>query len=161
MRAKVKSYVRLTVISRVFGLQLKNLSDRKVTEHLIDGVKQYDLEEVVEKCGDMIIDKLKPNHTAKSGQSLSQLKTEEQVEKVRRIRMDNDVREGLLVDAEEMMIAYGRKVKAVCDVLDKIPMQVKTQAPTVPQAVLSVVVKAVNDARNKAANHKLEPNGDS
>ena len=160
MRPTVKSYVRLTVLTRCFGLQSKNLSDRNVEYHIIDKVKQYCLDEVVEKCGDLIVNKLKPLHTTEAGRTVQQLKADEQFEKVRKIKMDNDLREGSLVDVNEMKLAFGRKIRAVNDILDGIPTRVKMEAPDTSQAVLEVVQRCVTEIRNKAADHKLEEQAD-
>lgn len=156
MPAKVQSLVRLTVLTRCFGLQSKNLSDRKVSSQTRSGVKQYSLDEVVEKCSDLISANLKPDTETLTGRSIGQLKADEQFEKVRKIRMDNDIREGSLVDVDEMKIAFGRKITAMNDILNGIPTRVKMESPDVSQSVLEVVQRCVTEVRNKAASHKLQ-----
>jgi len=151
-------FVNITELRRLFGIQNNHIKHRDVQAHELDGKTVYSMDEVVAKCSDLIVKTLSPNDSTGKALSLSQLKTEETREKVRKLRIENDVKESHLVDVEEMMIAYGRKVKAVCDILDQIPMRIKTRAPSIPQAVLSVVVQSINEARNKAANHNLESN---
>lgn len=156
MRPQSKSFVKLTVLTRCYGIQSNHLKSRGVEPEIIDYVKQYDVDLVTKKCADLIVKHLTPDDAGAEGRSLIELKRDETEQRVRKLKIENDVTEGLLVDVAEIKVAFGQKVRAVCDILDGIPTRVKMNAPDVSQAVLEVVQRSVTEVRNRAADHRLE-----
>jgi len=156
MRPQTKSFIKLTVLTRCFGIQSNHLKSRGVDPTIIDNVKQYDVDLVTSKCADLIVKHLTADDAGSEGRSLNQLKRDETEQRVRKLKIENDTREGSLVDVNEMKMAFGRKIRAVNDILDGIPTRVKMEVPDVSQAVLEVVQRCVTELRNKAAAHRLE-----
>lgn len=154
MGAKKVCLIPLAVCKRVFGIQKKNLSDRKVqAQHSEDGNLAYDLEEIVERCGELLLARLRERFSTADGDSLDELKVIKLQEEVRKLRIDNDTQEGVLVYASDVEQRYAKGIRAVCDVLDAIPSMVKMENPSVSPAVLDTVAKCVSEARNKAVDY--------
>lgn len=154
MGAKSVCLIPLTVCKRVFGLQKKNLLDRNVKEiHSNDGNLVYELDEIFERCGELIFSRLRERFSTIDGDNLDELKIIKLREEARKLKIDNDTQEGLLVRASDVEQEYTKGIKALCDVLDSIPSRVKIENPNVSPAVLDTVAKCVAEARNKAADY--------
>lgn len=154
MGAKSVCLIPLTVCKRVFGIQKKNLSDRRVKElHSADGGLVYELDEIFERCGELIFNRLRERFSTIEGDSLDELKVIKLREEARKLKIDNDTQEGLLVRASDVEQQYTKGIKALCDVLDSIPSMVKMENPNVSPAVLDTVAKCVAEARNKAVDY--------
>lgn len=156
MRPQSKSFIKLTVLTRCYGIQSNHLKSRGIEPEIIDNVKQYDVDLVTKKCADLIVKYLTPDDAGTEGRSLNELKRDETEQRVRKLKIENDAREGLLVDVAEMKIAFGRKIRAMCDILDGIPTKIRVESPEISQGILEVVQRCVTEVRNKAAAHKLE-----
>lgn len=151
MGAKSVCLIPLSVCKRVFGIQKKNLSDRMVKERRsADGNIVYELDEIFERCGDLVLNRLRERFSTSDGDSLEELKLIKLREEVRKLRIDNDTQEGLFVRASDVEQQYTQGIKALCDVLDSIPSMVKMENPDVSPAVLDTVAKCVAEGRNKA-----------
>ena len=159
MPARSRSYARTVVLERCFGLGQRNMTQRGVSYELIDGVRQYDLEEIAAKCPDLIIKNL--SRAANSGVDCEShsdgtpLRDQETIERILKLRLDNQERAGELVSVEAMRLTMGRKVREVADILDTIPTAVKMGCPDIPQAALEVVARSVAEIRNKVAEHEV------
>lgn len=154
MGAKSVCLIPLTVCKRVFGLQKKNLQDRNVKElHSTDGNLVYDLDAIFEQCGDLVLQRLRDRFSTIDGDNLDELKMIKLREEARKLKIDNDTQEGLLVRASDVEMQYTKGIKALCDVLDSIPSMVKMENPNVSPAVLDTVAKCVAEARNKAVDY--------
>lgn len=154
MGAKSVCLIPLTVCKRVFGLQKKNLLDRNVKEiHSTDGNLVYELDEIFERCGELIFSRLQERFSTIDGDNLDKLKIIKLREEARKLKIDNDTQEGLLVRASDVEQEYTKGIKALCDVLDSIPSMVKIENPNVSPAVLDTVAKCVAEARNKAVDY--------
>lgn len=151
MGGKLSCFIPLSVCKRVFGIQKKNLADRQVNaRHAQNGNLEYDLEEIFARCGELILARLRERFSVADGDSLDELKIRKLQEEVRKLSIDNDTQEGILVSASDVEQRYTKGIKAVCDVLDAIPSMVKMENPNVSPAVLDTVAKCVAEARNKA-----------
>lgn len=154
MGAKSVCLIPLAACKRVFGIQKKNLSDRGVKElHSVDGNLVYDLDDIFKRCGELIFNHLKERFSTIEGDSLDELKLIKLREEARKLKIDNDTQEGLLVRASDVEQQYTKGIKALCDVLDSIPSMVKMENPNVSPAVLDTVAKCVAEARNKAVDY--------
>lgn len=74
-------------------------------------------------------------------------------EETRKLKIDNDTKEGVLVFATDVEITYTKGIKAACDVLDSVPSMVKMEHPNISPAVLDTIARALAEARNKAADY--------
>lgn len=152
--AKSICFISLATCKRVLGIQKKNLSDRKVKEiKSADGNLVYDLDEIFERCGELVFNHLRERFTTADGDSFDELKLIKLREEARKLKIDNDTQEGLLVRASDVEQQYTKGIKAVCDVLDSIPSMVKMETPSVSPSVLDTVAKCVAEARNKAVGY--------
>lgn len=156
MGVKAVCIVPLAVCKRVLGIQKKNLDDRHVKAKEIkssSGNLVYDLDEIFERCGELILNNLRERFSTADGDSLDELKLIKLKEETRKLKIDNDTQEGLLVRASDVEQQYTKGIKAVCDVLDSIPSMVKMETPSVSPSVLDTVAKCVAEARNKAVGY--------
>lgn len=146
-----------TIFRRWFGLQVNNLQQRSVTTKSgPNGSTLYDADEVITKCGDLIHKRFSEKYRTSGGVDIETIKAEVEQEKLRKLRIENDEREGNLVSALDVEQTYTRSMRAVCDVLDSLPSRVKMANPDVSQAVLDTVNTCLIEVRNKAAALDLE-----
>lgn len=154
MGAKSNCLIPLTVCKRVFGLQKKNLADRNVEEQKTKkGTLAYELEEIFERCGELILHNLRDRFTTSDGDTLEELQLIKLREEARKLKIDNDTKEGVLVLSTDVEITYTKGIKAACDVLDSIPSMVKMEHPNISPAVLDTIARCLAEARNKAADY--------
>ena len=144
--------VQGVVLRRLFGIQKKNLTDRQVEQSKDEtGKLVYDLDEDVGSCGDLIFTYLGNKFSNSDGEDLSKLKTQKLSEEIRKLKIDNDVQEGVLVPASDVAVTYNRAIRSVCDVLDALPSRVKMENPNISAAVLDSINQCLIEVRNKSA----------
>lgn len=151
---KTKVGVSTRYIRQVFGV-----SDDAVRARGLRPVGgKYDLEEFWRACRELICEKfLKEVDSASDGNLESAtLKVEKLAQEVRKLSIENDMKVGLLVPAEDVAETYSSGLKAMCDVLDAIPSRLKMQVPDISQAVLDAVNTELAEARNKAVDRLSE-----
>lgn len=150
-RPKTVSIVSGVVLRNVFNLSDKSLRDRKVTKQNEPGEPlAYDLAEVVDKCGDLIRKSLGSGNVDLD-QEMDELKRMEIQEKVRKLRIDNDVQEGLLVPASDVEKVYTRGLRSICDSLDAWVGMVSMENPEITPAVKDSMNRRLIEIRNKIA----------
>lgn len=155
-RAANRSIVFVSELRRLFDLQLANFTQRKVETFKHDGSKACYLDEFLEKCSDLVAGRYQERALEATGKTLDQLKALESEQRIRKLTIENDEREGRLVDAAEVKIAYGKKITAMNAELDGAVSQIKMKHPDIPQSVLAMIEDCLIDARNAAAAHRLE-----
>ena len=142
------SYFAITQreISAVFGIQHKSLKSRGLSP--VDG--KYNLVEVYDKCKDLLFERQMRAIEESSDLDLGELKTQKTAEEVRKLKIDNDIKEGVLVYADDVAQTYDRGLRAMCDVLDAMPSRIKMQNPSIPQSLLDQINQELIKSRNKA-----------
>lgn len=132
----------------ILGIHSKTLKTR--------GVKsksgKYDLAEIMENCGDLIFNRLADKYAPINEDELTPagLKALKTGEEIRKLKIDNDVKEGILVPADDVAETYSVGIRAMCDVLDGVPSRVKMKFPDVKPALLDAINQELTEARNKA-----------
>jgi phage terminase Nu1 subunit (DNA packaging protein) len=146
-------------IRRIFGIADKTLADRGVRTRKSDGGEgrtEYELADFWAKCVNLVVTKLGQTGLGAAMEDAECLKTEKLGEEVRKLRIQNDEAEGLLIRTSDVEHAWGRKARAMCDELDAMVSRVKVARPDVPQDVLAVIADCLATARNKAADSQTE-----
>lgn len=137
-------------IARVWGIQINTLKDRGVVsrEDPEYGDRlQFELADFWLKCRDLMQKRM-----ADLGElDVELLKAEEVRERIRKLRIENDLKDGTVVLAEDVEVTYGKSIRAICDELDGVITAIKIAIPDVSQAVLSTVADKLSEARRKAA----------
>lgn len=127
----------------VFGIHHTTAEGRGVLSKVIDGSKCFLVSELITKCNDLLI----ANISDKS----SDLKAEKTKQEVRKLKIDNDFKEGILVDAIEVEAEFTNRCRAMVGILDGLVSEVKIKNPDVPQAVLASINETLNRLRNEVA----------
>lgn len=141
--------MNLAACIRIFGLQRRHLDSRNIEP---GADKLYDVEEVVTGAMDHILNKYSKGVEEGTGDDgLGSIKAQREVEALRKIRMENDERAGLLVPTENMAATYGIGLKLITSVLEGIPAAVKIAHPDISQEALATINEKILEARNKAS----------
>lgn len=122
---------------------------------------KYDLAEVWTACKSLINEKYNRALAAEleeDERSYDDLRRLKILEETRRLKIENDLKEGFLVPSDEVAETYSVGIKAMCDVLDGIPSRLKMKFPDISQAVLDAVNLELAESRNKAVErlHEIE-----
>jgi len=86
---------------------------------------------------------------------LQQEKAKESLERQRKLRMENDLKEGLLVSTDLVTETLARTGKQVIAILDSIPLNVKKRVPVLESKDIDFIRKEIAKARNTIANLDL------
>ena len=137
------------LIAKIFGVSAPTLK----AKGLKSTKGKYDLAEFWRVCREHVREKMNRDIEEALGGDLTavELKVQKTTEEVRKLKIENDLKEGILIPADEAMIEWSRQLKAICDVLDGIPSLVKMENPDISQSVLDSVQRSVISARKKAA----------
>lgn len=149
--AKTASPIPVTrnALLRLFGIQREHLKAAGVEPY---SGTSYDLNQVLLGC-DHIAAKflaLGADETGAPRKSAQALKTEKTEQEVRKLTIENDLREGRLVKVDDVVKTYSRNIKAMTDRLDAIPSRVKVACPDISQSVLDEIRNVLTAARNAA-----------
>lgn len=155
-RQKTKSTISGVVLVNTLNLHHTTLKDRGVTDQSTQGQPLcYYFTEVMEKCGDLIYYNLKSKYCNDDGIDNGDLKKEKLREEIRKLKLDNDVNEGVLVPASDVSMTYTKGIRSICDVLDALPSRVKMENPNITPATLDSINRCLIEVRNKSA-HALD-----
>lgn len=114
----------------------------------------YDLNDVLRGCDHIAATFLNKSTgvTDESGnvKTAAQLKSDKTAQEVRKLTIENDLREGRLVKAEDVQREYAKSLKALASRLDAIPSRVKIALPDIPQQALEEIGRVLIEARNSA-----------
>lgn len=138
-------------IRRIFGIADKTLADRSVARRQGDGRVEFELSDFWSKCANLVVSKLRDSGLGASLEDVEALKVEKLAEEIRKLRIENDLKDGTLVLAEDVEATYSRAIRAICDELDGVITAIKIAHPDVAQSVLAVVSDKLAEARHKAA----------
>lgn len=120
---------------------------------------KYDLQDFWKACRDLIRDKMNSELSSNlddSQDDINELKRMKTLEEVRKLKIENDIKEGILVPGELVAEQYSIGIKAMCDVLDAMPSRVKMRFPDISQPILDAINVELAEARNKAAERIAE-----
>ena len=134
--------VPIWVLESVFGLHHTTLSGRGCAPEIIDGKRHFSIADVVTRANDLII--------ANIGDEASDAKAEKTIQEVRKLKIENDRNEGMLVPAAEVEVEFMRRFKEIADILDTLVPTVKMQNPTISPAILDSVNQSLIKIRNLA-----------
>lgn len=130
----------------VFGIHHTTASGRGVSTIMKNGVKSFKVDEVLSKCNDLII--------ANISDETSDLKQQKVEQEIRKLKIDNDAKEGVLVDAIEVEREFTNRCRAMVSILEGLVPQVKIKNPDIPQPVLSSINETLNKLRNEVAQYR-------
>ena len=82
---------------------------------------------------------------------LNQEKAKESVERQRKLKIENDLKEGLLVSTDLVTEVLARVGKQIIAVLDSIPLNVKKRVPVLEGKDIDFIRKEIAKARNTIA----------
>lgn len=151
MATRVNSAVAGAVLKRVFGIQAKNLSDRNVSPiNAAAKTLEYDLDEVVSGCYDLIFNNISKKYGT-DDTDLAEMKKQKLIEEIRKLKIENDAKEAVLVPASDVMETYTKGIRALCDVLDSLPSRVKMENPDILPSALDSINRCLAELRNAAA----------
>ena len=88
-----------------------------------------------------------------------QEKAKESVERQRKLKIENDLKEGLLVSTDSVTEALAKVGKQIISVLDSIPLNVKKRVPVLESKDIDFIRVEISKARNTIANLKFEETG--
>ena len=149
-------WLHARAIRRIFGIADKTLADRSVANRQGDGRIEFELADFWARCANLVVQKMRDTGLGASLEDSEALKAEKLAEEVRKLRIQNDEAEGLLIRASDVERVWGRKARAMCDELDAMVSRVKMARPDIPQDVLAVIADCLAAARNKAADSQTE-----
>ena len=161
-----ETWLPITQIKRWYKIQASTLRSRGVRSKLNEErVTVYDMDQVWDKCSDLIYKKLHEIHSIQFTQkSLINQSIEETdqvpanireiklAEEYRKLKIDNDLKEGQLVAASGIEDSYMEGMRIVCDKLDRIPFEVKMSNPDIAQSDLETIDSCIKKIRNNIAN---------
>ena len=161
-----ETWLPITQIKRWYKIQASTLRSRGVRSKLNEErITVYDMDEVWDKCSDIIYKKLHEQHSIDSvPQRLNQpsesntnhvptnIREIKLAEEYRKLKIDNDLKEGQLVAASGIEDSYMEGMRIVCDKLDRIPFEVKMSNPDIAQSDLETIDSCIKKIRNNIAN---------
>jgi phage terminase Nu1 subunit (DNA packaging protein) len=77
-------------------------------------------------------------------------------EQTRRLKIENDLKEGFLVSTDSVTEAIVRVGKQIISILDSIPLNVKKRVPVLEGKDIDFIRVEISKARNAIANLKIE-----
>lgn len=152
-RDLTETWVTITA-ARSLGLQTKQLQAAGVQTQ--EGKPRlYCLEDIWAKCGPLLYATLHKRYAKAEGEidlsTVEGAKHFAEVQRGKKLELENKQTEGKLVNIGQLRVALDRRRKNESTIFDSLPHRLKQAVPNLPQAVLSVVVDTVNEARNMAA----------
>jgi len=126
----------------VFGLHHTTMKGRDCEVTRIDDADNYLVADVLDKCFDLIAEK--------RSDAAVDLKAEKTAQEIRKLKIENDMKEGVLVLAADVEEGYLRRAREVVDVLDTMLMEIKKRDPDIPQSTLDTVNIVMTEVRNRA-----------
>jgi hypothetical protein len=138
-------------IRRIFGIADKTLADRSVLTRQGDGRIEYELSDFWTRCANLVVTKMRDTGLGMALKDVESLKAEKLAQEIRKLTIENDLKDGTVVLAEGVEIAYGKSIRAICDELDGAITAIKIAIPDVSQAVLSTVVDKFAEARQQGS----------
>ena len=128
---------------QVFGIHYTTAIGRGVMQVQNNGVKSFLVSEILHKCNDLVIDRISDNSSDMKDQKLEQ--------EVLKLKLENQVKSGALVDMAEAEMEFTRRNMVAVDILNGIVSAVKIENPDVPQSILASIDKQLGILRNKVA----------
>lgn len=142
----------IVTVSARFMRDNFGLTEAAITKHalpFIDGAagREYDLAIMLQRCTAEVL----AHFQRASETDGNDLKSEKLRQEIRKLKIDNDVEEGKLVDASTVQQTYTRGIKKIVSVLESIPQECKKAAPNMPTSAIAAIRDSVVRIRNLAA----------
>ena len=140
-------WLPMAAIDRVFRVQPNMLESRGVKKRQGDERLEYELADFWANCRDLVYKRLSEGVDGDE----ADLKLAKLREEVRKLQIDNDARDAILVPSADVEAAFSRSIKAMADELDATVSRVKMACPDIPQAALAVLKEQLDASRRKAS----------
>ena len=145
MAVRKQCLITLTQLKDIFGVQKNSLNAKGMEPTKdADGSVAYDLADFWDKFGDQYRQRPALEDTADH----AALKLEKTREEARKLKLENDEREGLLCQSERVQSDFIRCMNAYADEVDGTVAAVKIADQTIPQSSLDVIATKLSKARN-------------
>ena len=128
------------------GIGNQTLTGRGCTVHVVDGTKSFLMSDILAKAPDLLAAKFSPD--------FEELKIEKTAQEVRKLRIENDEKEGALVPASDVDSAFQRRSREVVEILETLPAELLAADPDMPESVLSVINEGLAEIKSKALSGK-------
>lgn len=159
-RSREDGYLTTKVLFDNFHIQLADMRSHGVPETRDKaGRIVHHLDDVVQHMGHVLLQRLSDKYEYEAREnpaSIVELKRRKLAAELHKLELVNAQTEKSLVSAASVYNVFAKGVKAIADVLDGIPSQMRMENPDLPQSAIDGVNRTLIRVRNEAAEIVLE-----